>query len=157
MSRVLRSIYLISLSLMVGGIVFLSFFVAPVVFQNFPNEEAGNFMNAVFPGYHQLKIACGLLAAACLIFMALLEGKWPVIRLSFIGVVVALNLYSGLVAGPHASKIRDQIKEQKETGTLSNELKEQFDQIHQTAVFLNGTVMLVGLGFLLDAGFRMKP
>jgi hypothetical protein len=155
-SKILWAIYLISLSFMLGGIAFLSFFVAPIVFQNFSNEEAGNIMNTIFPGYHMLKSACGFLAAGCLIFLGFLERKWPVIRLTSIGVVLALNLYSGLVAGPQASKIRDQINQQKAKGVLSQELKEQFNQIHKKAVFLNGSVLLVGLGLLLEAGFRIR-
>ncbi len=156
MPKIFRAIYLISLSLMVGGIVFFSFFVAPVVFQNFSNEEAGKIVSAIFPGYHQFKIVCGLLALGCLLILGFLNRKWSVIRLLLISVVVVVNLYAGMVAGPEASKVREEIRKQKEKGALSVELKEQFDLLHQRAVLLNGSVLLVGLVLLLDAGIRIK-
>ncbi len=155
MSRVLRIVYLISLSLWVGGVVFFSFLVAPVLFRAFPVERAGETVGVIFPGYHKLGILCGLSALASLVLVALIERKWPLVRLSLLGVMVVVNLYAGLVTGPRASQLREAIH-QKQGETASLELKNEFHRFHQQAVFFNGTILLLGVVLLVDSGIRLR-
>ena len=156
MLRVWRTIYLVSLSLMVGGMVFLSFWVAPVLFQNFPREQAGETLSAIFPGYHLLVISCALLALASFSFMAIIHRKWAITRLILLITMVILSLYAGGVTGPDAAELRIKIQEQKKAEVSSSELREKFHKLHQRAVILNGVVLLIGIGLLLDLGVRAK-
>ena len=156
MLRVWRTIYLVSLSLMVGGMVFLSFLVAPVLFQNFPREQAGETLSVIFPGYHLLAISCALLALASFSIMAMIHRKWAIARLILLITMVVLSLYAGGVTGPDAAELRIKIQEQKKVGVSSSELREKFHKLHQRAVILNGVVLLIGIGLLLDLGVRAK-
>ncbi len=156
MSSVWRTTYLVSLSLMVGGMVFLSFLVAPVLFQNFPREQAGETLSVIFPGYHLWAISCALLALVSFSFMAMIHRKWFLTRLILLITMVVLSLYAGGMTGPEAAELRITIQEQKKTEGVSSELREKFQKLHQRAVILNGVVLLIGIGLLLDLGVRAK-
>ena len=156
MLSVWRTIYLVSLSLMVGGMVFLSFWVAPVLFKNFPREQAGETLSVIFPGYHLLAISCALFALASFSFMAIIHRKWSITRLILLITMVILSLYAGGVTGPDAAELRIKIQEQKKAEVSSSELREKFHKLHQRAVILNGVVLLIGVGLLLDLGIRAK-
>ena len=156
MLRTWRTLYLLSLSLMVGGMVFLSFLVAPVLFQNFPREQAGETLSVIFPGYHLWAISLALLALASFFFMAIIHSKWSLTRFILLTTMVVLSLYAGMVTGPDAAELRIQIQEQKEEQVKSPELREKFHKLHQRAVILNGVVLLIGIGLLLDLGVRAK-
>jgi hypothetical protein len=155
MSQVLRIVYLLSLSFWVGGVVFFSFLVAPVLFRAFSVERAGETVGVIFPGYHKLGILCGLLALVSLVLVALIERRWPLLRLGLLSIMVIMSLYAGLVTGPRASELREKIH-QKEGGAPSMELKNEFHRLHQQAVFLNGAILLLGVTLLVDSGIRMR-
>ena len=103
MLSVWRTTYLVSLSLMVGGMVFLSFLVAPVLFQNFPREQAGETLSVIFPGYHLWAITCALLALVSFSFMAMIHRSWFLTRLILLITMVVLSLYAGGVTGPETA------------------------------------------------------
>lgn len=156
MLRTWRTLYLVSLSLMVGGMVFLSFLVAPVLFQNFPREQAGETLSVIFPGYHLWSISCALLALISFSFMSMIHRKLFLTRFILLITMVVLSLYAGRVTGPEAAELRITIQEQRKMDSVSSELREKFQKLHQRAVILNGAVLLIGIGLLLDLGVRAK-
>lgn len=57
------------MALLLGGMVFFAFFLAPLVFTKLPAETAGRFIRAVFPWYYDaMAVLSALAALACVIF-----------------------------------------------------------------------------------------
>lgn len=50
-------------ALVVGGMSFFSFAVAPVAFKSLGRERAGEFLSLAFPVYYRAMAACSLIAA----------------------------------------------------------------------------------------------
>ena len=60
MNTFLRYLQFLSLTIWVGGIIYLSFVVAPVLFTRLPNiDEAGAVVGVILPRLHWLGVICG--------------------------------------------------------------------------------------------------
>jgi heme A synthase len=148
MKLILRFVHLSSLTVWFGGVLFLSFFIAPVMFKTFPVDRAGEIMNAIFPLYYLMGILAGFLA---LISLFLLSKKKPWFRLSLIAVMLVATLYGGLVAGKKAGLLRLEMKETKDQLRLTL-LKNDFHSQHRLSMISNGMVLfLIPVVVLLTA------
>ncbi|MDX2227526.1 MAG: DUF4149 domain-containing protein [Verrucomicrobiae bacterium] len=54
-----------SSSLLLGGTVYFSFLMAPVLFRAFGREEAGKITTVLFDNYYLLALACGSVLLGC--------------------------------------------------------------------------------------------
>jgi len=148
--RAVRYVYITALVVWLGGMVVLGAVVAPATFQVLQasdpaagRELAGAVFTAILERFHYVAYAAGVLLLLTLVLMALL-GPRPrhfAIRLSLIGAMLAIALYSGTVVLRDAESIR------RETGGLPSRLpagderRMQFDQLHQ----LSTRLMMVNL------------
>ena len=142
-------IYILSLVVWIGSIVFFSFFTAPVVFKILDREQAGEVVGAIFCGYYRIGYVCGILAIASLI------GSLPTLsdgRLVILPLMVLCTFFAGMVVGPKARNLKERIKSEGGPGNVPG-LKAQFDKLHSASVRLNGIVLILGLTVLwLTAG-----
>jgi hypothetical protein len=136
-----RCVYLLSLAVWLGTIVFFSFVVAPTVFSALPRAEAGQVVSAIFPIYYRVGYVCG--AALLLTSLVLWRSARPASRRRVLGValgavMLALTAYAGVGVQPRAHALRTALHDPAAPARL----KEEFDRLHRRAVQLNGAVLI---------------
>lgn len=138
------SLYLLTLVIWIGSIIFFSAIGAPSLFKVLPPDTAGKAVGAIFPKYYPLGYISGIVAFICLIISAAKTGSWPIVKMLLLVVMITLNIYSGLVLHPRARAIKEEM--QTETGkTDIAHLKSEFDHAHRTTVVYNGIVLVLGI------------
>jgi uncharacterized membrane protein len=141
---IIALLYLLSLVVWIGAIVFFSFVVAPSIFHSLPPEYAGKAVGAIFPKYFTMGAVSGLVASLCLIIAGIKTGSWSTLKLLLLAVMIFLTITNGLISQPKARAL----KEEMQTATSQTELvhiKEIFDRVHRWSVINNGIVLILGL------------
>jgi len=140
----IQFLYILSLVVWIGSIIFFSFFTAPVVFKILDREKAGEVVGVIFPRYYAIGYVCCILSMTALLVAS---GGVPDLRFTFLAVMAGCTFYAGLVVGPQARDIKAEIKSQDDP-QKKDVLQSRFDKIHVLSVRLNATVLVVGLGLL---------
>jgi len=135
----LRFIHLFSTVTWFGGVIFLSAFVAPVMFTTFPVEQAGDVMGAIFPVFYRMSYAAGLLSLVSLYFAF---KKRPWIRIALILIMLLASLYGGEVVGKKAAELRLMIRQEASVERKA-ELKENFHSQHRLSMISNSVVLIL--------------
>lgn len=68
--HLIHFIYILGLVCWVGGIVFFSFFAAPIIFSSLDREKAGEVVGVIFPRYYFLGYVCATLTLPALLINA---------------------------------------------------------------------------------------
>lgn len=89
-----------SLGLLIGGMGFFSFIVAPMAFRVLPEADAGRFVRGLFPHYYLFVIAASALAVVGLI------GPSPVGSKIMVGVLISAVAVRQLLM-PAINRARD--------------------------------------------------
>ena len=145
-------VYILSLVGWVGGIVFFSFFTAPVIFKLLDREKAGEVVGVIFPKYYFLGYVCAVMTLFSLL-VSTQEFFGPKQILLFIMIVGWF--YAGLVVSPKSRNLK--ALRQSASSAEEKELYEvKFKKVHSLAVKLNGTVLLAGLGLLWFSAIGLK-
>ena len=138
------TLYLLSLVVWIGGIIFFSLVAAPSIFKVLPPEYAGKAVTAIFPKYYPVGIISGLVAFASLIFSAARTSQWPILKILLVLSMITLTVYSSLVTHPKVRALKEEIE--IATGkTDVVELKKEFDRVHRASVINNVIVLLLGI------------
>jgi uncharacterized membrane protein len=142
-------IYLLCLVCWLGGMVFFTVFVAPIVFAQLTLAEAGKVVGAIFPRYYLLGYVAGAIATILAIYFALARMPRLWWSLAAIGLAIALGLtiYAGGVIRPRIETLRPVAGEPNPDSAKEAEFK----QLHRLSVMLNGGVMLLNLLALLSS------
>lgn len=140
-------VYLVAIACWLGGIVFFSFFTAPVIFTQLPIAEAGKVVHTIFPRYYALGYVAGTIALALAIYFTAVRDSRLWWGLSVAALVLALGLtfYAGAVVRPRVDAIRSVAEEQNPDPAR----KAEFDHLHHLSVYLNGAVLLLNLAALV--------
>ncbi len=144
----INTLFLLSLVVWIGGIVFFSFIGAPSIFKALPPEYAGKAVAAIFPKYYPLGYVSGLVAFGCVIFSIARTGHWPIFKMVLLLAMIGLTVYSSLIIHPRAVALREEV----ESGTTKTEialLKREFDHTHRVSVIYNGIVLFLGIVLIL--------
>lgn len=149
MATFAQFVYLLCLALWLGGIVFFSFFTAPVVFKRLGREQAGELVGAIFPRYYKLQYVCGVLMLGSL---ALLRGRGFDPNWLFLALMLGCAVYAGQVVNPQARQVKE---EMKQSGS-SEALEARFQSLHSLSVKLNSAVLVMGLGVLWITALHLK-
>ncbi|MEO2065173.1 MAG: DUF4149 domain-containing protein [Desulfurobacteriaceae bacterium] len=137
----LKSLYIYSVSLWVGGLFFFTVIGAPMAFKVLPKEEAGKYTGAVFPKYFGIGYIFGL--TALLSFYVLTKGSLNAIswlNLSLLLLMNLLNFLNGLLIVPKASLLKVEYYRTKDKSYYDNFLK-----LHGLSMALNGLTLVLGL------------
>lgn len=140
-------VYLVAIACWLGGIVFFSFFTAPVIFTQLPIAEAGKVVHTIFPRYYALGYVAGTIALALAIYFTAVRDSRLWWGLSVAALVLALGLtfYAGAVVRPRVDTIRSVAEEQNPDPAR----RAEFDHLHHLSVYLNGAVLLLNLAALV--------
>ena len=146
----LRLVYVLALSVWLGGMTILGAVVAPTIFQTLQGADpesgralAGLAFGAILARFHYLAYGCGLLLLVMLIVIALLgpRPKHFAIRCGIVAGMLLVSAYSGVIVLGEIDAI------QREVGTLPSRLPDgdprrvRFDELHQ----LSTRLMMVDL------------
>jgi len=155
MSAFLKWLYLITLVVWVGEVVFFSFVVAPSLFRTFPTEEAGRAVGAIFPTYYRLGYLCGglLLGTSALLVGTATARAWWGVNTVLAAVMLAATLYAGVIIQPRATALRPQLHE----ASAPQAVKDEFSSLHRLAVILNGVVLLCGVAVSVVTAASLRP
>ena len=145
------SAYLIALASLVGSVLFLSFALAPIIFNVLGPESGGKFVRALFPRYYQWGAISGAIALPSAMAVPLafpeLRGPWVGVQALVILAATLIMLYAGNVLTPAINAARD-------SGPHGDLL---FNRLHKRSVLLNSVVLLMGLGLLIAFAARPAP
>lgn len=145
------TVYLLALTSWIGGILFFSAVVAPLVFKVLGAEAGGRFVRALFPRYYAWGAICGAVALPALVCAALsfeeLRGPAIGVQATLVLAGTLIMLYSGNVLTPAINAARD-------AGPAAHE---RFERLHHRGVILNSFVLLIGLGLLIAFANRPTP
>ena len=139
-----NTLYVISIVVWIGGIVFFSFVTAPSIFHSLPPEFAGKAVGSIFPKYYPLGYVSGVVACACLIISGFRTGNWSPAKLLLIVIMVFLTVTNSLITHPKARALKEEMQT-TQSQTERVHLKEVFDRIHRWSVINNGIVLILGL------------
>lgn len=156
MSFLFQWVYLLSLSLWLGSVVFFSFFTTPAAFSSLPREMTSAFLSGIFPSYYVLGYACsgGLLLGT--IWESLKLQQLPWLRLFLILVMAGANLYAGLVLQPQLHQLKVQMQTLEEGSEIHTQTKAKFSTGHRFSVILNLIVLVAGLSLIGIVAFRLR-
>lgn len=147
--------YLLCLMCWLGGMVFFSAIVAPVIFSQLPIADAGKVVSALFPRYYLLGYVAGgiSLILACYISAIRAPRLWWALAALGLAIALGLTFYAGQVVRPKVDAIRSVAEE-----TNPNpERRAEFDRLHRLSVIINGAVILLNLGVLLSSAAALTP
>lgn len=138
-------VFVLSLSLWIGGVVFYSGAVLPLLFMNLEPADAGRIAALVFPVYFRAGLAAGLVATAAALVLSRGGGRaWRAVFAALVVMTVAQG-WSALVVHPEMAKIRG-----------DQQQVERFQQLHHLSVRLNGIVLGGGLLILAASGLLFQ-
>lgn len=143
MDALTTAVFLVALGLWLGGVVFFSFFTAPVIFGRLPRHEAADLISVIFPRYYALGHSCGILMIAAACYPIYLEPKgyspWVILALACAATVV--SLYSGQAVFPKVRRLRLAAEGSLGTSEHAGNLK-AYQDAHSLSVMLNLFVLL---------------
>ncbi|MGH7914861.1 MAG: DUF4149 domain-containing protein [Candidatus Binataceae bacterium] len=148
-------IYLLSLVCWLGGMVFFTTLVAPVVFKVLPMAEAGKVVGVLFPRYYLLGYICGAVGFILAIYLCAMRMPrmwWAMAALALL-IALGLTIYAGAVVRPRVDAIRAVTEEVNPDAAR----RAEFDRLHHLSVILNGGVMLLNLAALLASAVALTP
>jgi len=152
----LNVVFLLSLSLWVGSIFFLSFINAPTLFRELPREMAGEFVGKLFTPYFMLGYAAQGIALLSLGLRGILEKPFPWIRLALLLAMLACTLYAGVFIQPKAHLVRTVVRTMEE-GKEKEAKQAEFSRLHRTSVILNSAVFVMGVVVIGITAIKLRP
>src|SRR5579885_925433 len=140
------TLYLLSLVVWIGSMIFFSFIGAPSIFKILPPEYASKAVGEIFPKYFPLGYISGIVAFVCTIISGLKTGSWSVFKMLILIAMTALTISNSLVTYPKAHSLKEEMQI-SESRTDIQQLKEEFQRVHRWSMINNVAVLL--LGFVL--------
>ena len=155
MYSLMKWLFLTSLIVWLGEVVFFSFVVAPSVFRSFDAPLGGRVVGAIFPTYYRLGYVCGAaLLVGSVIFVAAGTSRiWWAASTLLAAVMLGATLYAGLAIQPRATALRPQIHD----AAAPQSVKDEFDRLHRLAVKLNGAVLMCGIMMSVITAAKLQP
>ncbi len=147
-------VYLLAIVCWLGGMVFFTAIIAPVVFTLLPIPEAGKLVAGVFPRYYLLGYVAGGIGLVLAIFFAVERPQrlWWSLSALALAAALGLTVYAGTVVRPQVDAVRSVVEE----ASPDPARRAEFDRLHRLSVMLNGGVMLLNLAALLTTATALS-
>lgn len=144
----MSALYLLSLTVWIGGMIFFSFIGAPSLFKVLPPEYAGKAVGAIFPKYYPLCYLSGFIALLSLLISAVRTGSWPVLKIILLVIMLTFTIYTSLMIYPRARSLKEELH--AETNKLDvTLLQKEFHRTHRISVVNNMIVLVLGIILIL--------
>src|SRR5262249_28455184 len=152
---------MLAITVWVGGIIALSFIVAPAIFQTAPSRDnAGRSFSLMLRRFHLVAYGCGLIILAGSLFRLgvtfvssrryllpmVVEGRAALlVRTVIVLVMVGLTLYSGLFLGRRLENLRSKMPEGIDHLPKTDPRREQFNNLHRLSTTIMAFNLLLGI------------
>ncbi len=151
------SIFLVAMGIWLGGVVFFSFFTAPVIFERLPRNTAADLITVIFPRYYNLGYTCGaamLIAAAYPIYLRPYSANcWASWSLALVATVI--SFYAGRSVMPRVRRLR--LTAASSAGSPEHgDNRRAYERAHQLSMILNSLVLLLLVIQALLYGYRVR-
>jgi hypothetical protein len=148
-------VYFLCLVCWLGGMVFFSAIVAPVIFAQLPIAEAGKVVSALFPRYYVLGYIAGGLGLILAVYLCVMRTPrlWWAMAALALAIALGLTFYAGQVVRPKVDAIRTVAEEANPDPAR----RAEFDRLHRLSVIFNGAVMVLNLAALLSSAAALTP
>lgn len=157
LTSTLRFIEILALGTWVGGIIFLSFVVAPGAFGVLGSrDQAGTMVGFALGRLHWIGIVAGLIYVVALVVER--RSIAAIARPAAIVVVlmIALTFYSQKFVTSRLAGLRREMVSVDAT-PRDNPMRVEFDSLHQWSVRIEGAVLLLGLAGLFLTVRNFSP
>jgi hypothetical protein len=144
-------LYVIVLSLWVGGMSLFTFIVTPVIFRSYARDAAGEIVGKLFPSYFLFTLAVSA-AALILFLLSFPKTAHPGYRISLglVCLAVGLSLYVKFGLHPAARKVKEQVHS-FETPAPDDPARIRFRRLHALSAVINIFMIVDGLVLLVLA------
>ncbi len=149
MTQWVKWLYLVTLAVWIGSIVFFSFAVAPTVFKTLKPEDAATLIRKIFSKYYLIGRVCAGIGIVCvgLLLADRAFGKWPaILSLLLLAAMGGTDLWLRQGLMPHMNALRDR---RAAAVAASQEpeasLEQEWQALHQLSVRMNATVLFCAL------------
>ena len=148
MSTLLRYLEFLSLGVWVGGIVFLSFVVAPGAFATLGSrDQAGAVVGMALGRLHLLGLVAGLVFLVARVALAKSLSALGSAAALLVVLMLVLTIVSQYSVSPQMANLRAEMGSVERTPAESP-LRAEFDRLHHWSVRLEASVLLAGLAAL---------
>jgi hypothetical protein len=148
MTGLFRFLQIFSLGTWLGGIIFLSFVLAPAAFGLLSSrDQAGILVGFSLGRLHVIGMIAGLVYLLATIVLAKSASALARPAAVIVVLMVLLTAASNWGVSPRLRALRQQMVSVDATPP-ENPLRMQFDRLHQLSVRLEGAVLLLGLAAL---------
>jgi len=151
------SVFMTAMAVWLGGVVFFSFFTAPVIFERLPRHQAADLISVIFPRYYNLGYACGILMIASGIYPVTLQPEigLPVVTFTLAILATFISFYAGRVIMPRVRKLRQTAASSAGTPDHASN-RSAYNRAHQLSVTLNSIVLVLLVTQVLLYGYRVR-
>jgi len=142
-------LYVIVLSLWVGGMSLFTFILTPVIFRSYPRDAAGEIVGKLFPSYFLFTLAVS--AAALILFFLSFPGGNPLrYRISLVlgSLAVIIALYVNFRLYPEAKKVKQEVHTFA-AAAPDEPARTRFRRLHAQSAILNLFMIADGLVLLI--------
>jgi hypothetical protein len=149
MKKLAGHLYLIVLSLWVGGMSLFTFIITPVIFRSYPRDVAGGIVGKLFPSYFLFALLIS--AAALILFVLAFSEKGPRgYRISLLLASLALitALYINFSLYPEAEKVKREVHS-FEAEASGDHARARFRRLHAQSAILNIFMIADGIALLM--------
>ncbi len=150
MQHTLAYLHLLAIAVLVGKVVFLSFFTAPILARTLDADSFARVVRQLFPQYYALGMVSAVVGWITITGIALQRGfqPWDLISSTlWLGILAAEN-YCRTPLIPQINSLSDQLKENHARGLNIPSIQKRRDSLHRLSVQLNGVVLICGLCLL---------
>jgi uncharacterized membrane protein len=152
MTQWIKWLYLLTLAVWIGSIVFFSFAVAPTVFKTLKPEDAATLIRKIFSKYYLIGIVCAGVGIVCvgLLLADRAFGKWPaILSLLLLAGMGGTDLWLRQGVMPHMNALRDRRATVESSGSQPDEeLEREWKALHRLSVRMNIAVLLCALALV---------
>ncbi len=142
-------LYVIVLSLWIGGMSLFTFILTPVIFRSYPRDTAGEFVGRLFPSYFLFTLAVSV--AAFILFVLSFQDRDPLryrISLVLISLAVIIALYVNFRLHPEVRRVKQEVHSFEADG-VDNPARIRFQSLHAQSAVLNLLMIADGLVLLI--------
>jgi hypothetical protein len=138
--------YLLTLSLLIGGNVLYTYLATPAVFRAFERALAGEVVAAMMPGYFGWNLV--LWIAAALLGVASLESRFRGVKFVLLGIGLAAALAVSIWLYPNILGVRSQVASFAADAPMTA-ARLQFRRLHAVSMVLNLVQLLASAALMV--------
>jgi hypothetical protein len=142
-------LYVIVLSLWVGGMSLFTFIMTPVIFKAYPRDAAGEIVGKLFPSYFLFCLTVSV--AALLFFLASFQLRNSLmngISLVLISLAITMSLYANFRLYPEIKRVKQEVHS-FETTAPNDPSRIRFRSLHAQSAIFNIILIADGLALLV--------